>query len=137
MRNVIRFDEIEFWVDQNIIYCDFNADFLKSYQKVDVEEIFYNGISILSNGKYMPILINLEDISSANSVKIFKFLSNSIIVKEIVLSKIFLVRSVGVKVALSLYNLVGDPVVPIKICNDFNVAVKYCHKDYSAFNTIS
>lgn len=137
MRNVIRFDEIEFWVDQNIIYCDFNADFLKSYQKVDVEEIFYNGISILSNGKYMPILINLEDISSANAIKIFKFLSNSTIVKEIVLSKIFLVRSVGVKVVLSLYNLVGDAVVPIKVCNDFNLAVKYCHKDYSAFNTIS
>lgn len=137
MRNAIRFDEIEFSIDQNIIQCNFNADLFKKYQKVDIEEIFYNGISVLSNGKYMPILINLENISSTNSIKIFRFLSNSAIIKEIVLSKIFFVRSVGLKVVLSLYNIVSDPIVPIKVCNDYTLAVKYCNKDYSAFNTIS
>jgi hypothetical protein len=137
MRNAIRFDEIEFSIDQNIIQCNFNADLFKKYQKVDIEEIFYNGISVLSNGKYMPILINLENISSTNSIKIFRFLSNSAIIKEIVLSKIFFVRSVGLKVVLSLYNIVSDPIVPIKVCNDYTLAVKCCNKDYSAFNTIS
>lgn len=135
MRNEIQFDDIKFWVDQHIIYCKFNGDFIKNYQMIDIEELFYNGISILSNGRYMPIIINLEQISDSNSIKIFKFLSKSVLIQSLILTKIFLVRSTGLKVLLALYNITVDPTLSSKICKNFNVAIKHCNKDNIVFNT--
>ncbi len=137
MRNVIQFDGIMFWVDQNIIYCKLNAVLLKNHQNADIEEIFYNAISILSNGTYLPILINLEEMSNSNSLKIFKIISNSALIKSLVLSRIFLVRSTGLKLMLSLNNIVLNRIVPNKIFKDFNLAIKYCNTDYMDFNRVS
>jgi hypothetical protein len=137
MRNEIQLDNIKFWVDQNIVHCNFNADFHENYEKIDIEEIFYNGISILSSGRYMPIIINLEQISDSNSIKIFRFLSKSVLIQSLILTKIFLVRSIRLKVLLVLYNVTLDPALSSRICKDFNVAIKHCNKENLVFNTLS
>ncbi len=137
MRNVIQFDGIKFWVDQNIIYCNLDADFFENHQKANIEEIFYNAISILYNREYMPFLINLEQISYYNSLKIFKLISNSGPINTLVLSRIFLVRSIGLKVVLSLHKIVVNRVFQNKIHTDFNLAIKYCNNDYMVFNKAS
>ncbi len=137
MRSAIQFDGVDFWVDQNIIFCKFTTGFFKNNQKTSIEEIFYNAIPVLSNGKYMPILISLEEIGSSSSLKIFKIISNSALIKTTVLSRIFLVRTKGLKVMLSLNNIVINRDVPNKIFKDFNLAIRYCKKDYMVFNKVS
>jgi len=137
MRNVIQFDGIMFWVDQNIIYCKLNPVFLKNHEKSNVEDIFYNAISILSNGRYLPILISLEEMDSTSSLRTFKIITNSNLIKTLVLSKIFLVRSISSKIMLSLNNVVANKIVPNKIFKDFNSANKYCQNNYMSFNRVS
>ena len=137
MRSEIQLDDMKFWVDQSIIYCKISPDFNKDYQKIDIEEIFYNGISILSNGRYMPILIDLEGVGYSNSIKIFKFLAHSEIVRSLILSQIFLVKSRSLKTILSVYNFNKKPFFLNKICVDFDMAIKYCRKDNMVFNSIS
>ena len=137
IRNEIQLDNVKFWVVQDIIYCKFNDDIDRDYQKIDIEEIFYNSISILSNGKYMPILIDLEKVSYSNSIKIFNFLAHSQIVRGLILSQVFLVPSIGLQAILILYNLNKKPYFLNKICNSLDNAIKHCKKENMVFNAIS
>ncbi len=137
MKSEIQLEGIKFWVDENIIYCKINSDFIIDNQKKDIEEIFYNGISLLTQRKYMPMLINMEQISSSNSIKIFKILAQSQSVRGLILSQIFLVKSIGLKVCLIIHNIIKKPFFINKICDDFDVAVKYCNMDNKVFNSLS
>nr|WP_321227999.1 hypothetical protein [uncultured Psychroserpens sp.] len=137
MRNVIQFDGIKFWVDENIIHCKLKKEFFKNYQKENIEEIFYNSISIVSNGNYMPILFNLENISILNSLKIFRLISNSFQMRRLVLPRIFLVQSNNLKLLLTLKNDVSIHAVTNKFFSDFDLAIKYCENDYTVFNNVS
>lgn len=137
MRSEIQLDDMKFWVDENIIYCKINPDLSKDYQKIDIEEIFYNGISILSNGRYLPIIIDLDRVGYSDTIKIFKFLAHNNIVRSLILSQIFLVKSISLKIILSIYNFNKKPFFFNKICSDINIATKYCNKDNMVFNSIS
>jgi hypothetical protein len=135
MQKEIQLDNIKFWVDHDIIYCKFNIDFFKKYQKIDIEEIFYNSISILSNGKYLPILINLEEVGYSNSIKIFKHLAHSKLIRGLILSQIFLVRTRGINTILNLHNIKKRPYL-VKICRDLDVAIYYSEKENMMFNNV-
>ncbi|OIQ22285.1 hypothetical protein [Lacinutrix sp. MedPE-SW] len=137
MRNELQFDGIIFWVENNIIYTNLNSKFFESYQKKDVEDIFYNSISFLSNGNYLPILIQLDHVNTYNTLSLFKTISTSKTIKNLVLSRIFLVNSLGKKALLSLYNILDNQIVPNKVYTDYNMAVRYCNNDYLFFNNVS
>jgi hypothetical protein len=136
MGNKMQFDNITFRVDQEIIYCTFDGDCIKDYKKIDIEELFYNGISLQSHGKYMPILIDLRPVSFSNSVKIFKFLAHNQLIRGLILSQIFLVRSRGLKVLLKFYNLNKKPYFFNKICQNPDMAIYYCNKENRMFNAL-
>lgn len=137
MRNELQFDGIIFWVENNIIYTNLNSKFFESYQKKDMEDIFYNSISFLSNGNYLPILIQLDHVNTYNTLSLFKTISTSKTIKNLVLSRIFLVNSLGKKALLSLYNILDNQIVPNKVYTDYNMAVRYCNNDYLFFNNVS
>ena len=137
MRSEIQLDDMKFWVDENIIYCKINPNLSKDYQRIDIEEIFYNGISILSYGRYLPIIIDLEGVGYSDSIKIFKYLAHNHNVRSLILSQIFLVKSTSLKVILSIYNFNKKPFFLNKICFDINTAIKYCNKYNLVFNSIS
>jgi hypothetical protein len=134
MRNDIQFDGIKFSIDESIIHCTLDNDFLQKHNYIDIQEVFYNGISILSNGKYLPILINLEHVGFSDTIKIFKFLSICSLIKSLVISKTFMVDSLSLKVILSIYNISSDPIVPNRVCRDIDVALKHCNKENLVFN---
>ena len=75
MKNEISVGDIKFWEHENIIYCEIYSGFDENNTNGEIEEIFLSAISILSNGKYKPILINLRKTNFALSFKMFKFLS--------------------------------------------------------------
>lgn len=137
MRSVIQFDGIKFWVDQDIIHCNLDSVFFSKYEKANIEEIFYNAIPILSKGTYMPFLINIENLERPCALKIFNIISKSAQIKRLVLSRIFLVNSIELKVILSLNNIIVKQVVPNKIFRGYDAAVNFCKNDYMIFNEVS
>ena len=137
MRSVIQFDGIKFWVDQDIVHCNLDNGFLMKYENNNIEEIFINAIPILSKGKYMPLMINIEDVDRPYALKIFNVISKSAKIKKLVLSRIFLVNSTGLKVLLSINNLIVKQTVPNKIYRGYNAAIEFCKKDYMIFNEVS
>lgn len=137
MRNEILIEDIKFWVDQNIIYCKIYDGVEALNLEKDAELIFFNAISALSKGKYMPVIINMREMSYALSVKIYKFLSNSTLLNSIVLSKAFLVHRFGLKALLSIYNFTSNPVVPSEIFKNQTLAIQHCNRDHRVFNQLN
>ena len=133
MKDEIKLDGIKFWVEEDIIFCKIKSDFFESYNKTDVQDIFYNTISILSPGKYMPFLIDLKGVSCFNAIKLFKNLAFNGEVRRLILSQIFLVRSMGVKVILIFFSLIKKPFFYNKICSNREFAIKFCIKDNMVF----
>lgn len=134
MSNFIEFDGIRFWVDQNIIYCELNEDFDFQSLKGGVSEIFDNAITSLSNGKYLPILINLKLVRNTDAIKLFKFFSQNSSINTSVLSKAFVVRTFGLQSLLTFCGVALSNIVPNKIYNDIDMAISYCNERYMVFN---
>jgi anti-anti-sigma regulatory factor len=137
MKNEIIFDNVKFWLDQHIIHCSFNSKFDERFLEYEIEDLFIEVISSLSIGNFKPILIDLTEVTYLNSISLYKFLSRSTQIKSSVLSKSFLVRSMDLKILLSLYNFGSIEVVPNKICTNFNMAVNYCNEKHQMFNAAS
>ena len=136
MNNEISVGDIKFWEHENIIYCEIYSGFDENNTNGEIEEIFLSAISILSNGKYKPILINLRKTNFALSFKMFKFLSKNFHIKTKVLSKTFLVNSYGLKALLFIYNFATFPIVPNTIFTDYNSAIIDCNENYMLFNPL-
>ena len=137
MKNEIRINNIKFWVDQNIIYCKFYDDFDKNYFHDGFEDIFYEAISILSNGTYLPMIFDLTEVKSLVLVKLFKLLSCSSKLESVVLSKVFLVENQKQKIILSFYVMFSDANVPNLIFMESDLAIEYSSNNYALFNSVS
>lgn len=134
MEGNVHTENINIWIDQDIIHCEFNndQDIYDMYSNLEV--IFLNTIPVLSKGKYMPLMIDLKRVKNKIAVKLFKSLSNNRLIEESVLSTTFLVRSFGLKVFLDIYDFLNNAILPHKICIDYNSAVLYCDHKIKVFN---
>ncbi|QXP59360.1 hypothetical protein [Olleya sp. HaHaR_3_96] len=130
-------DNFKFWVDHNVIYCKIFNDFDGVSDVEDVDNIFLNAIFRLSRDVHMPILFNLEELNSATSIKVFRYLSKSRLLKSLALSKTFLVNSYKLKLLLDLHSFMCNPSIPDLIFKDFNAAIKYCKNDNRAYNSLN
>ena len=137
MRNVVQYEGIKLWVDQDVIHCKLRPDFFKNYEKDKTEEALFNAISILYDREYRPLLLDLKQINSTDAIEIFMLISNSVPINTLVLSRAFLVRSTCLKFLLALNNITGNRVVPNRIYTDFDLALLYCKNKYKNFNTVS
>lgn len=134
MENSTYADDINIWMDQDIIHCEFNNDVDIYEMYSNLELILLDTIPVLSKGKYMPLIIDLKRVKNNIAVKLFKSLSNNRLIEESVLSTTFLVRSFGLKVFLDIYDFLNNAILPHKICIDYNIAVKYCDHKIKVFN---
>lgn len=136
MNNEITFDNVRFWLDQNIIHCSFNGGFDKRYLDVEIEDIFVEVITSFTSGSYKPILIDLTGVNSIKAFNLYRFISDSVQLKSYVISKSFLVKSLSLKLLFELYNLGCCGVIPTNISTNFNRAMQYSNKRYLEFNAI-
>lgn len=127
-------DNINIWIDQDIIHCVFknDQDIYEIYSNLEI--IFLNTIPILSKGKYMPLMIDLKHVQNKIAIKLFKSLSNNRLIEESVLSTTFLVRSFALKVFLDIYDFLNNAILPHKICVNYSSAVQHCDYKNKVFN---
>ncbi|HLV39346.1 hypothetical protein [Xanthomarina sp.] len=136
MEDGIGTDHIKFWVDENIIYCKVSCGFDINYSKLEIEKLFIEAISILSDGSYKPILFNFEELNNLHSKKLFRFINNSTEIKNIVLSKAFIVSNYYLKHLFSFYVMFSNSILPITIFNGKEMAVEFCNKNNLFFNAV-
>ena len=134
MKNEVLTDGIKFLVDQNIIYCYINSNFNEHKIGVELEETFSHAILKLSDGKYIPLLINMTELNFLVSLKMFRYLSKNKLIKTLVLSKTFLVQTSLLKFLLCIYCLTIESIVSIRVFNFYTSAIRDCKKKYMEFN---
>ncbi|MBU2928292.1 hypothetical protein [Winogradskyella psychrotolerans] len=137
MSEDIQYEGIKIWEDQNIIRCKLSPVFFKTYDKSEREEVLYKAISVIYDRQYKPLLLDLKQLNSSDSIELFILISNSVSINTLVLSRVFLVRSTSLRILLAINNITGNKVVPNKIHTDFNVARAYCQNNYQIFNNAS
>ncbi|WP_452229748.1 DUF7793 family protein [Lacinutrix sp. MEBiC02404] len=137
MRNEILINNIKFWVDQKIVYCKLYDDSDVDYSDKDIQDIFCEAISLLSDSAYLPVIFDFKEINSVLSVKLFKLLSSNIKIKSAVLSKAFLVKNYKHKILLSFYVMFSDSNVPNLIFKDPDLAIQYSNQNYAIFNSVT
>ncbi|SDF02358.1 DUF7793 family protein [Ulvibacter litoralis] len=125
---------IKFWIDQHIIHCEIYSGFGKINSESEIEKIFINEISTISEGKFLPILINLREVNDSSSIRIFKLLSRNTKLNSLVLSKTFLVKSYSLKGLLLIYNFTSNLIVPNTVFNDYDLAIADCTEVFKNFN---
>ncbi|WP_188463343.1 DUF7793 family protein [Bizionia arctica] len=127
----------KFWIDKKIIYCKVDSDF--NTEKVDenVEVLFVQTITVLSQGKFLPFLIDVRELDFNQSIKLLKLLSNCARIKSLILSKTFLVDSYKFKVLLSIYSFICNPIVPDFVFKNVKRAVEHCDDDNMIFNAVN
>jgi hypothetical protein len=128
---------LNFCVDQNIIFCKFNGDFINNNSKKNIEKIIYDDIFKWSNGMHMPILLDLEGLNSFESIKLFKILGTSSSIKSLILIQVFFVHSVTTKMILSILNSTINQVVKNKVTDNLDKAINYCNNENKVFNALN
>lgn len=136
MKNEITFDKVKFWLDDNIIHCQFSNRMEKKFIKTEVEDIIIKVLSTLSKGNYKPVLIDLTKVSNINAIYLYALIYRSSKIKSLVISKSFIVKSFGLNLLFKIYSLGNNGVVPIKISTNLINAIQYCNQKYSEFNAI-
>ncbi|GAA0743639.1 hypothetical protein [Gaetbulibacter jejuensis] len=137
MTSEIRIDDFRFKVEDNIIYCEVSNSYDSNQTEAAVEKIFSKVIASLSGGKYMPIIINIENVGFFKAIKIFKFLVNNSILNSLVLSKTFLVDSYLLKGVLTVYSFMCNPIIPDRVFKTLRMAIRHCDKNNIIFNGLS
>ncbi|WP_339712851.1 hypothetical protein [uncultured Kriegella sp.] len=138
MKNIIQFDGVKFWMYQNIIHCEINKDFDYQWLKGNISRIIPKVTRLLSNGKYLPLLIDLTKVSNVAAIKIFVLLSPYSLLNKSVLSWSFLARSAIQKMILLVCRVDSGNYVSSNVYKDIDKATRYCStrfKIFSAKNT--
>ncbi len=99
-------DGVVFWIDSNIIHCTVGKEHQGRILEDNVAKIFASGISTLSNGRYIPLLIDLREVEIFDAFRLFAILSPPSLLDFSVLSTSFLVRSNALRIMLSVYCVV-------------------------------
>ena len=134
MNNLIEFDGIKYWADQNIIPCELNEHFDFQSQKGGISKFLDNTIMILSNDRYPSILINLKEVRNSDSIKGFKFFYQNLLNNTSVLSKTSVVRTFGLQSLFIFCDLALNDVVPNKIYSNMDMVINYCNEGFMMFN---
>ncbi|WP_344785830.1 hypothetical protein [Postechiella marina] len=134
MKNKILLKNVKFWIDRNVIHCDFSSKFDKKLHKAEIENLFITIISAFSNGKYKPLLIDLTGLDSKKAIDLYKLLSSSTKIDSYALSESFIVKSFKVKLFLELYKLISTKILPNNISTNLTGALQYSNKKYIEFN---
>ncbi|WP_299101590.1 hypothetical protein [uncultured Winogradskyella sp.] len=130
MRNVIQYEGIKIWVEDDIMHCKLHPDFFKSYNRIRTEKTLVNAITFLNDKKYMPFHIDLKQLRGTHAVEIFMLISKSVSINTLIVSRVFLVRSTSLNDLHALNSITSKTGLPNGIYADNNLALRYCQNDY-------
>ncbi|MDD7886963.1 hypothetical protein [Flavivirga sp. 57AJ16] len=127
---------IRLWLQDSVIYCKIVNGFYENEMEHNTGKALHDIISIVSKGKYLPLLIDLRGLNFITSIKLFRFLSSSSYIKVSVLSKTFLVDSFALKILLIIQSYAISPIAPDTIFSHCGLSINYCKKKYTMFNSL-
>lgn len=135
MSHIIRCRKAKFWIEDGVLYCKFIAKKCKNKFSDDFIEDYLDAITLLSNGRYYPLLIDLRKLNNNYAFSVIKILAKNPALKLAILSKSFVVKSYLIQFILIVLKVIQDPIIPNKVFRNYKKAVKYSQRTNFIFNT--
>ena len=135
MGNKIKCRKAKFWLEDEILFCEFNSKKCKNEFNEDFIEDYLEAIATLSDGKYFPLLIDLRQLNSKYTFSVVKTLAKNSDLKSAILSKSFMIKSFFIQFKLIVMKIIQDPIIPNKVFRSYQKAVKYSLETNYIFNT--
>jgi hypothetical protein len=125
---MIKFHNAMFWTDDtDILYCEFTNQ--KHNHKLDVDfvKFYIDAITNLCNGKAMPFLIDLRGSRGTFSISAAKLLAKDSELIKLRISESFVTNTIGIKLLITTYKRLYDPITPFGIFNNIEDAKIFCN----------
>lgn len=117
---------VVFWIEANIIHCTISKEYKGEILEDKAAEFFASEITALSNGRYLPLLIDLREVGILDAFRLFTILSPPSLLDFSVLTTSFLVRSNALRIMLSVYCIATGNAFWNTLHSNPKVALNHC-----------
>lgn len=118
-------DRAKFWIDNGILFCEIRNPDKTRVLEVETVQYYIEVIANLCKGKPMPFLIDLRFSGGAFLSPAAKLLASSPELEKLRLSEAYVANSLKMRLLISSYKRIYEPITPFKICNDFEEGLAY------------
>lgn len=135
MSNIVfhKYEKAKFWTDSGILFCEFYNKDVNHKLSVETVKKYIETIKEISKGKSMPFLIDVRNSLGTFSIAAAELFANSTDLKRIRLSEAFIVNSINVKLLISSYKRIYEPITPFQFFNNKQKAIQYCIESKRSF----
>lgn len=126
MENTINFEQSKFWIEDEILHCQFNNR--STNYKLDTEKVktIIEAITKLCKGKAMPFIIDVRNTRGTFSTAAAVMLAQSPALVKLRISEAFVLNSIGIKLLIASYKRIYEPITPFAVFNSMDAAIDYC-----------
>lgn len=132
MSRIIKFPNAKFWTDDSgILYCKFCNK--KPSHKLDYHtvKVYIDAVILLCKGKAMPFLIDLRGSKGTFSISAAKLIATNPELAKLRISESFVTDTIGIRLLITSYKRLYDPVTPFGVFNNKEDAKEFC-SEYKA-----
>lgn len=130
MSRIIKFPNASFWTDDSeILYCEFSNKKPNHKLEYNTVRVYIDAVISLCKGKAMPFLIDLRASKGTFSISAAKLIATSPELTKLRISESFVTNTIGIKLLITSYKRLYDPVTPFGIFNNRQDAKEFCN-DY-------
>lgn len=134
MKNSIKVDHARFWTDNNdILYCQFDNVNPRSTLGSENMKLYIKTITKLCNGKSMPFIIDVRNSQGTFTTAAANLIANTPSIIKLRISEAFIFNSIGIKLLITSYKRIYNPITPFGMFKDIESAKEYCIKTKNAF----
>lgn len=123
----------KFWTDNGVLYCQFRNENANYKFELDTVKLFIKVIDKLCNGEPMPFLVDSRDFQGVFTREISNLLATSPILVKLRISEAFVLNSIGIKLVITSYKRIYEPITPFCVFSDMEAAKKYCIETKNKF----
>lgn len=117
---------VVFWIDSNVIQCTIGKECESKILEDVAPKAFARRITALANGRYLPLLIDLREVGIFYAFRLFTTFSPPSRLDFSVLSTSFLVKSLALRIMLSLYCIATGNAFWNRVYHNPKVALDHC-----------
>lgn len=126
MENIIKFEQSKIWIENEILFCQFNNK--NSNYKLNTDNVnsIIEAITKLCKGKAMPFIIDVRNTRGTFSTSAAVLLAQSPALVKLRISEAFILNNIGIKLLIASYKRIYEPITPFAIFSTMDTAKDYC-----------
>ncbi|MBZ0326114.1 MAG: hypothetical protein K8F54_00785 [Altibacter sp.] len=135
--NSILFEKAKFKMDKGILFCEFfNTDMCQRLHE-EIVHLYIQAMTALCNGNPTPFLIDVRKTTGTYTIHAAKLFANSPELKRVRISEAYVLDTNAMKLLISSYKRIYEPLTPFVIVNNLEQAITFCLESKKEHDTVN